>query len=76
MIATLVRLLNFLNKQKVNYNLIDEHDQIRVELFLKNHHDTQGDYIVVDDGGLLHMNLFHDLDFRHVERYINDYNNK
>ena len=69
-IKKIVRLVNLLNKNNINYNLVDEYDQIRFELFLKNDHNTQGDYIVVDAKGGMHMNLLSFIRFKTVESFL------
>ena len=74
MLEQIITVINFLNKEKVKYNLIDEDDQVRVELFLNNDHQTEGDYIVITEDGRLCMNLFSDLPFKNVEDYIKTYN--
>ena len=70
LIDNIVEIINFLNKKKVNYNLVEEHDQIRIELDLVNAHETQGDYIVITKNGVICMNLFEELELKHVFKYI------
>jgi len=74
MLEQITTVINFLNKENVNYNVIDEHDQIRIELFLNNTHSTCGDYIVITNEGIICMNLFNDLPLKNVYDYIKTYN--
>jgi hypothetical protein len=74
MIEKIVTIVNFLNTNKVTYNLVDEDDQIRIELSLNNSHDTNGDYIVITKDGIVCMNLFTDLPLKNVYAYIIAYN--
>ena len=69
-IKKIVKLVNLLNKENIKYNLVEEYNQIRFELFLENSHDTQGDYIVIDTDGVLHMNLLSFIKFKTVKAYL------
>ena len=74
MIEQITTVINFLNSEKVKYNLVDEDDQIRIELFLNNPHATSGEYIVITSDGIICMNLFTDLPLKNVYSYIKTYN--
>jgi len=74
MLEQIITVINFLNKENVKYNLIDEDDQVRIELFLNNDHNTDGDYIVITVEGMVCMNLFSDIPLKNVFSYIKTYN--
>ena len=74
MLEQITTVINFLNKENVSYNVVDEHDQIRIELSLNNSHATSGDYIVITSEGIICMNLFTDLPLKNVYSYIKTYN--
>jgi len=69
-VKKIVKLVNLLNKENIKYNLIEEFDQIRFELFLENSHNTQGDYIVIAANGVMHMNLLSFIRFKTVKAYL------
>lgn len=70
--ANLVKIINFLNKNKIKYNLIDEDDQVRFEI--KN---LDCEYIVVS-GNDVHINNIDNITENQLNiyldrvKYIND----
>lgn len=71
MYNNLVRVINLLNAHEIAYATIDEDTQIRFSLDLPT--SKVGNYIVVDEDGIIHMNNFSNMPLDVIEDYILKY---